>query len=82
MIFVEVPMRVVVPASIETKDTGIRNFEGAREYFAQVARITDINSITTGVLLMKAENTPVNTIIVIKNSGALPFVNLMIEFVT
>ena len=82
LVLVDVPMSVVVPASIETKETGMRNFEGASEYFAQVAMITEINRMTTGVLLIKAENAPVVTRIVSKNRYTLPFVNLINEFVT
>ena len=58
MIFVEVPIKVLVPARMETNEIGRRNFDGLSEYSKQTAIITEINSTTTGVLLRKEEKPP------------------------
>lgn len=54
-ILVEVPISVTVPPRITTKESGIRSREGSTSTCRESPKATGISTITTGVLLRKAE---------------------------
>jgi len=56
-IFVEVPISVIVPPKIEAKESGISSLDGASPIDFARLMATGIKMTTTGVLLMKADNT-------------------------
>ena len=72
MMLVEVPIKVLVPARMDTKEIGIRNLEGLKEYLEHTAMVMGMNRTTTGVLFKKDENPPTRKSVMNSSRFGLP----------